>query len=314
MAAGRGNKLRVLLIGIISACAFAAWGQPMAPGQPPAPSGPSRSELMDRLKTLENAGRTADGEYNDTLKALGYHDLLAENLEKRLKDNEDGCASHPALWRTLGEAWMLTGPCGREKAFEAFKRALGLKPEDGETLALMAQLLHREGLYDQAAAAYEKALTADSGNVRAKLGKAVLLAREGAIAESSRAIDGLGMAAQPYDVSTRIMLRKALDDFERRGGWLDDTPENHSAYARLLYRAGRLPDALIASRRAVELAPADTGTWNFIAAMQVQLGNLEQARQAYDKSLEAGPNQRQIEAARNQIVSELSARGAGKKQ
>ena len=269
---------------------------------------------MDRLQVIEKEGRTADAEYRDVLKALGYHDLLAEKLEQRLGNNESGCAADPAAWRSLGEAWMLAGPCGRERSFDAFKKALELKPEDGETLVLMAQLFHREGLYEQAAAAYDKALAADSGNIRAALGKAVLLARGGAIAESSRAIDALGMAAQPYDVSTRIMLRKALEDFERRGGWFGDTPENHAAYARLLYRAGRLPDALIAARRAVELAPGDTSAWNFIAAMQLQMGNLEQARQAYDKSLEADPNQKQVEAARNQIVSQLSAGGAGKKQ
>ena len=306
--------MRALCIAVLSICALTVWGQPMAPGPPPAPAAPSRPALMDRLHILEQEGRTADAEYRDVLKALGYHDLLAEKLEQRLSSNEDGCAADPAAWRNLGEAWMLAGPCGREKSFDAFKKALELRPEDGETLILMAQLLHREGLYEQAATAYEKVLAADSGNVRAALGKAVLLARGGAIAESSRAIDALGTAAQPYDVSTRIMLRSALDDFERRSGWFDDTPENHAAYARLLYRAGRLPDALIAARRAVELAPGDTAVWNFIAVMQLQLGNLEQAKQAYDKSLEADPGQKQIEAARNQIISQLSAKGPGHKQ
>ena len=306
--------MRALYIAVLSACVFTAWGQPLDPNRTQAPPEPSREELLERLQSLEKAGRTADAEYTDTLKALGYHDLLAETLEHRLSNNESGCASDPAAWRALGEAWMLTGPCGRDKSFDAFRRALELKPEDGDTFALMGQLFHREGLYEQAAAAYDKALAADSANVKAALGKAVLLARGGAIADSSRAIDALGVAAQPYDVSTRIMLRKALDDFERRSGWFDDTPENHAAYARLLYRAGRLPDALIAARRAVELAPGDTAVWNFIAAMQLQLGNLEQARQAYDKSLAADPNQKQIEAARNQIISQLSVGSAGKKQ
>lgn len=301
-----------MMTAVLSACALTAWAQPLAPGHSAANQGPSRPEMLERFQSLVKSGDTDGAEYRDTLKALGYHDLLAEHLEARLKDNVEGCADDPAAWRALGEAWMLAGPCCREKAFDAFQRALGLKQDDGETLALLGNLLHREGLYEQAATAYDKALAADPENIRTKLGKAVLLVRSGAIAESSGAIDALGMAAQPYDAATRTMLRKALDDFERQGGWFEDTPANHTAYARLLYRAGRLPDALIAARRAVELEPKDSGAWNFIAAMQLQLGNPEQGKQAYDKSLEANPNQPQIEAARNNLISQLTVKGGGK--
>ncbi len=268
-----------------------------------------RNILLERLQALEadcvpcmmpDKGE----EYLTLLRTLGYHDLLAECLEKRLECNYEGAVAVPEIWRALGEAYMKSGPWGQQKAFGAFQHALTLKEDDVESHVLLAQLFHREGLYDQAEARYQKVLEWEPENARATVGQAALLARKGEITKASTMIDRIGTAAQPYDVDTRLMLRKALFDFERRKGWFDDNSENHAAYGRLLYRAGRIADALIAARRAVNLEPKDFTVWNFIAIMQIQLGIPEQARQAYDKSLEANPDQPQIEAARNQLINQ----------
>ncbi len=276
------------------------------------PGDVSRKSLLERLESMRNTGVTcmepvesADA-YLEVLKSLGYHDLWAECLQKRLDANYQGAAVKPELWRALGEAWILSGPQGAEKAFEAFQHALTLNKDDAETQALMGHLLHREGLYEQAATAYDQALALEPENIRARLGKAALLARDGNINEASAQIDALGNDAQPYDVTTRLMLRKALYDFEKRRGWFEDTATNHTAYARLLYRAGRITDALVSARRAVELSKEDFTVWNFIAAMHIQLGTLEQAKQAYEKSLEAKPDQPQVETALSQIQAQLS--------
>ncbi|HOC67179.1 MAG TPA: tetratricopeptide repeat protein [Candidatus Hydrogenedentes bacterium] len=276
------------------------------------PGDVSRKSLLERLESMRNAGVTcmepvegADA-YLEVLKSLGYHDLLAACLQERLDANYQGAAEQPELWRALGEAWMLSGPHGSEKAFEAFQSALTLRKDDAETQALIGHLLHREGLYEQASAAYDQALTFEPENIRARVGKAALLARNGDISEASAQIDALGSDAQPYDITTRLMLRKALYDFEKRRGWFEDTATNHTAYARLLYRAGRITDALVSARRAVGLSPEDVAVWNFIAAMHIQLGTLEQAKQAYENSLEAKPDQPQVEAALSQIRAQLS--------
>lgn len=148
----------------------------------------------------------------------------------------------------------------------------------------------------------------------ATIGHAALQVRKGEVVNSSQKLDALGVKAQPYDVETRLMLRQALHDFERRGKWFSDTAENHAAYARLLYRAGRLTDAILAARRSVVLDTAQSEIWNFLASMQLQIGNLEQAKQAYEHSLEANPNQPAIEAARRQLINTLttsSDKGSG---
>ncbi len=269
-----------------------------------------RGVLLERKRTLEQQG-ALDGtdaekqqEYIDTLDALGYYDLVAEQYELKLRERPDDLS----LLRAAGEAWMKVGPYGREKAFDAFTEVLAQDDNDKEARVLLAYLLHREGLYDQARDHYETVLDAAPEHVRARLGKAVLLVRDGQIQEASALFDAVGAAGQQYDVETRIMLRKALFVFERRGGWFQDTAPNHAAYSRLLYRGGRITDAVPAAQRAVTLAPDDYATWNFMAAMQLQIGNLQRAEEAYGRSLEANPDQPDIEATRRQLIMELSVR------
>ncbi|HDP34075.1 MAG TPA: tetratricopeptide repeat protein, partial [Candidatus Hydrogenedentes bacterium] len=257
-----------------------------------APASQDRGALTHQLREQEalGAATTSDEElqrrYIATLTALGYHDLVAEQYVGMLRRQSD----NPSLWRLAGEAWMRVGPYGRNKAFEALKKAQALDAEAYETLFLLAHLYHHEGLYAAAEDLYEAVLAKAPEHTRALLGRAVLMARNGDIAEASRSFDEIGAAAQEYDVEARIMLRKALFDFERRGGWFEDNAANHAAYARLLYRAGRLTDALMAARRAVAHNEDDYRTWNFIAAMSLQIGNLENAEQAYGKSLAANPD------------------------
>ena len=59
----------------------------------------------------------------------------------------------------------------------------------------------------------------------------------------------------------------------------------------------RLPEAIMAIERAVVLAPKEYQAWNFLAAMQMQLGNLSKVREAYEHSLQAHSDQPQVRAA-----------------
>jgi Flp pilus assembly protein TadD len=270
----------------------------------------SRTQLLEQMEQMESAGaattedKTKRDAYLEILRALGYFDLLAQQYERLTAVAPEDAA----LWRALGEAWMQAGPVGVAPAFNALKQAVALDDNEVEARSLLAHLLHREGLYDQAQSLYEEILLQNPSHVRAQLGRAVLWARSGKIQEASDTMDRLGASAQEYDVETRLMLRKALHDFEGRGGWFEDLPANHAAYARLLYRAGRIMDAMLAAHRAVALAAADYSTWNFIGAMQLQLGNLEQARHAYDKSLEANADQPAVQESRKQLINELTIR------
>lgn len=280
-----------------------------------APAPEDRAALTARYKELVQNGASESEnpdlqkQYLDAVLALGYYDLAAAVYEKQLKNTPDD----PALLCALGEAWMKVGPYGEEKAFEALQKSASIAPDNTDTLILLANLYHREGLYEQAAQYYEKITAIDPDHVQARLGKAVLAVRSGNITEASEIMNQIGVAAQPYDIQTRIMLRKALLAFERTGGWFEDTAANHAAYAKLLYRAGRIADAVLAAKRSVTLNADDYETWNFIAAMQLQVGNLEHAEQAYGHSLTAKPDQPEIEKQRRQIIDEITRRNMNQK-
>jgi cytochrome c-type biogenesis protein CcmH/NrfG len=274
-----------------------------------------RRVLLERYAALleNNAAQSNDQELQDqylkTVLALGYYDLAAAHYEKTLASTPDDMD----ITIALAEAWIKTGPYGVDKAFDVLKKAVANDDKTVEARMVLANLYHREGLYVQAAALYDEILSLAPQHVRARLGKAVLQVRSGEISDASSVFNAIGADALPYDVETRLMLRKALDTFEHRGGWVSDTAENHAAYAKLLYRAGRITDAVLAARRAVTIAPGDFETWNFIAAMQLQVGNLQQAEQAYAKSLEANGDQPDIATQRRQIIDELTRRTMNQK-
>lgn len=242
--------------------------------------------------------------YAQLLAEQGDYDLAAEQYARIAPIARQSAE----LWRKAGAAYLKAGPGLRPKALAALKASLAAdaaSPDAALTRFLLGDLYQREGLFAIAEEEYAAALALDPACTQALLGKAVLDARKGRIAEASQAMDALGRAAQPYDAWTRTRLREALEDYEHRRDFFEDTPQNNLAYARLLYRAARLPDAILAARRAAKLAPQDFDTWNFIAAMQTQLGSLKQAAEAYEKSLEANPDQPQVKTVLEEIKAAI---------
>ncbi len=302
------SKLFLLLCMVALVFLFPVEAQQLLPSSEPEQPVMDRPDIISRLPLLEAEAKAssmppdARVTYAEALSSVGYHDLAAREYEVLAVDYSD----QPTYWLAAADAWMRTGPFGRERAVAALNHMLSLDEDHVEAQALLARLLHREGLYALAESAYEKTLHLQPEHVGASLGLSVLRVRAGDIVESSARIDGLGVKAQPFDVETRLMLRKALFDFEHRNGWFDDTAPNHAAYARLLYRAGRITDAMLAARRAVSLDSAQFETWNFLAAMQLQLGNAERAVEAYAKSLEVNPDQPHIDDARKQLINQMT--------
>ena len=284
--------------------AQSAWHDALKSGDP---STIERQEarLLETAMVTRNAYEAAGANASDdpeilhryaaALRALGHHDLAAGVLTRavRLAPGE------AVLWMHLGADLAESGPGVREEAFQALHKSLQLDAQSSaaaQTHYLLGDLFHREGLFDFAREHQESALRLDPEHVPARIALAALRIRGGEVLEGSRELDALGRRAQPYDAETRVLLREALAGFDAARRVFPDTPEHHAAYARALYRAARFPDAILAARRATTLNPDDFDTWNFIAAVQGQLGNLAQARDAYGKSLEANPEQPQVRA------------------
>lgn len=301
------------LMTIIMICAAPLFAQMMDPASSEQTNtAPSRDQLLKQFRDYEtmkdpcHQGEDGGEAYRKLLQDLGYYDLLAECLES------DGSPDDAVKWREIGIAWMNVGPKGVQAAFNAFDQALKDAPEDEESLCLKACLFHREGAYEQARQGYEDTLKINPNNVRAKLGEAVLKIREGDIKAASDEIHALGSDAQPYDVITRVMLRKALYDFEQQGGTYAETAGNHYAFSQLLYRAARFSDALNTAYTAAKMETDNIELWNFIGAVQWQLGDFEQAKSAYDQSLTIDPNQPDIQMSRDRLVQSMATQNQGR--
>lgn len=275
----------------------------------PSAKAPDRALLLDALDLYREAGadKSTDpallSEYAGVLEVAGYYDLAAETWERMAGMDAANAAAHRAA---AGRNWAQSGDYGAPRAYDALQKALdggltGAKAADA--WYWMGHLRHREGLYDGARQAYAGALKAQPDLTRALIGLAVLDAREGKVAEASAALDKLGQAAQPHDIETRVLLKKALYDFESARGTFADEPALNAAYAKLLYRAGRLPDAALAARRATDQNPQDVDTLNFLGAILLQSGSTDQARQVYEKSLAAKPDQPNVE----KVLAQLKA-------
>ncbi len=259
-----------------------------------------REEALEHIRTALDLFRaagadTADDpelvqEYAAACRLAGYWDLAAEALAHLARSRPRDAALHA----DLGEACLRTGPAKHAPALDALKHALTLNPAppiETQAHTTLGDLYWTLRLYDTARAHYRNALETAPGAVRAAIGMAVVEARAGDIVAASERLDALGRSLQTHDAEVRVKLRDALHGFDTLRRTLPNTATHHRAYGRLLYRAARVSEALLALRQAVRIEPDDAETWAFIGNIQGQLGNVDQAANAFEKSLEADPDQ-----------------------
>lgn len=273
--------------------------------------GLARQALLTARQSFEDSGAPAKlpadtlKTYIDVLRALGYYDLAAEALERLVQlAPQDATA-----WALLGDSALQSGPKHEARGLEALRKSLALdaaSPASSVAHLALGKLYYQQGLYVFAEEALAKAVTVDPANVEATIRLAALRVRAGKILDAGGALDALDKAAKPYDALTRVLLRENIAAFENDGRYFEDTPELHEAYGKLLYRAARLPEALLASARAVTQRPGDTKLLNFIGSMYLQVGNVDAARQAYEKSLAADANQPMVK----EVLDKLAAQAA----
>ena len=255
------------------------------------------------------AGTSTDpavrAEYVVALQTRGDYDWAAEVLKgsTALEPNR------AALWREYGQVAFMCGTALKRDAVPALKKALeldGTAPEAVRTHNSLGDIYFDQALYALARQQYEAALALQPDDTAAHIGHALTSIQAGNLAAGSQEIDALGEAAKDFDVPLRVRLRPVLADFDR---WskVEDTLENHKAYCRLTYRAGRPIDTLLAAERVLKLEPANINMLNFVGAICGQVGNLPQARSAYAKSLEIKPDQPDIRETLGELDKAIAA-------
>jgi tetratricopeptide (TPR) repeat protein len=255
--------------------------------------------------------------YMKVLRLKGDHDLASEIAAETLDDGIESAI----LWREYGACLLTMGPKQRQKGIDALYKSLEQDKASQEAVPTWNELgayYLRSVMPVPAATAYAAALAIDNSDVRAQLGQLVVDVYNGEIAQAGTRLAAVGREAQPYDTALRAQLRLALKDFDIHRRSFSDTAENHYAYARLLYSAARLPEAIMAAQRAARLARTDIGIWNFLAAIQMQMGDYPGAQKSYEASLRANANQPNIQQAAEKLkeaqqnAAQQAVPGAGK--
>lgn len=271
----------------------------------------ARQALSGAVALYQKAGAAASKdlsvrqEYTKALRIRGDFDWAAEVLKGSVALEP----SNASLWREYGEALFRGTTELRRQAGPAFQKALeldGTAPEAVRSHTDLGDVYFDQALYPFARQHYEAALALQADYTPARIGRALMILQAGNLLQGSQELDALGGAAKDFDTLVRTRLRRILADFDRSGR-LEDTVENHQAYCRLAYRAGRPVDALLAAERVLKLDPANVDTLNFVGAVCGQVGNLAQARSAYAKSLEIKPDQPHVRETLQELDKAIAA-------
>ncbi|GMV94022.1 MAG: hypothetical protein AMXMBFR82_38000 [Candidatus Hydrogenedentota bacterium] len=271
-------------------------------------------DFMAQVRSLFEKAHIDDSSNPDDLavyagyrKELGDYDLAERALIRALSLSPD----RADLWFALGELQALLGTDGEARAIKSLRKttALDQNPElTAKAHAALGAVFLQQGLFDFARTELEAAVDADSGHVGARIALASLDVRDGAIGKASESLDALGEIGPEYMALMQRTIEKALFDFGESRRWMEDTADNHLAYAKLLVRAGRPGDSLLPLERAAELDPDNYVTWNLLGSMYRGFDRIEDARKAFARSLELNPDQPRTRSA----MEELDAAAAPK--
>lgn len=248
-------------------------------------------------------------DYAGVLRKMGYDDLASEALKAAF----DRGVVDAGLWRMYGESLLAIGPNHFQDGVDALHHALSLDDSSAEAARIWSALgkyyLESE-MPEPAGTAFAAALAIDPAYVPARLGDATVKVYAGDVAGAGDIIEAVGREAQPYDTMLRALMRTALMDFDRVRRTFDDTAKNHYAYARLLYMSSRLPEAVLAARRATYLAPDRMEIWNFLGAIQMQMGDYAGALEAYQGSLRVNAEQPGVQQTVEQLKQAVAEAAA----
>lgn len=168
----------------------------------------------------------------------------------------------PAIAKLLGLCYQLTEE--DEKAEQAFLRATGLAPNDGEAWLFLGRHYYKTNFFDKAWEALEKARRLNERDPRVHTFRGLTLEALGKVDE----------AEQAYRAAVAANEKLPAPSFRP-----------HFTYGALLLKLGRLAESEKHLRRAVEL---ESGLWEphfELAKAFYREGKLESARRAVEDAL-----------------------------
>lgn len=233
------------------------------------------------------------------------YDLTAKAYRRAAEFSPDTAM----YWLAAGINFVRVGAGMADEALESLDMCIKLATASGDEAMLakargeMGHLHRMLGLYELSREDYALALGIDSALPRVQMGLAALDFREGKVRGAASRIDALGSLESEDAAYLESVLHFGYTGFRKTRGWFPDTAQNHLAYARLLTRMQRYPDALYAVQRASELDDRDIVTMNLLGSLARLTGDTARATRAFERSLLVDPNQPRT----REVLKELNA-------
>ena len=271
------------------------------------------SEIAQKLRVatiLEGSVRKAGDQIRITTQLInasdGYH-LWSETYDRKLTDVfavQDEIAQSVVAALKLR---LLQPPTSKERRT--------VEPEAFNQYLLGKQFYHRNNIddYRRARQIFEKAVALDPAYAPAWAGLALATFWVADSAESLAAVTaGQKQAVEAADkaialapdlpdgyvarafvaIPIRWDFEGARRDFEQALRLKPDDPETLSEYAVAVFRPmARLPEAIVALRKAVEFDPLNARVWSNLGYVLAMSGHVKEGREAFDRSLELSPRQ-----------------------
>ena len=247
-------------------------------------------DLYDEADAAEARDPELLSEYARLLERTDDPDLAATVLTRltALSPND------AEAWVRLGKALSHLGDTHVLDAKSAFDHALSLEATPtvrGQAYAGLGRLYYDLGLFELAEETFIEVLPLAPQDIETIVALAALHLRRGSVIVASDTLDSMGAALAPHGALLQEYLAKALADFDLNRVWFPDAAPFHLAYAKLVYRAGRLPEAMGILERSLDLNDENYVSWNLLGSFRNRAGDTEGARNAFTRSLALNPQQ-----------------------
>jgi protein O-GlcNAc transferase len=257
-----------------------------------------RGEHEDAVTKIRQAIRINPGvaEYHnnlgEALRALGQVTAATAAYREALRLRADFVEVHNNLGLALHQQGELA------HAAMSFQRALALKP-DAETFCNLGNVLRDQNAWDDAIAAYERALMLDPEFAEALNNCGAALKQQGKAAEAVELYQR-AIALRPDYAEAYYNLGVALDDrghrreavtaYRRAITIKSDFAEAHYNLGLALQMEGELSQAIAAYKQALKLKPDDHEIENNLGHALLAQGKLVEAMAAFRRALALNPD------------------------
>ena len=221
------------------------------------------------------------------LRELGQDRLAVDKLNEVIKADPEFVLAHSEL----GKAYEKLGE--HEKALTAFRQAARLDAWSFENQLSLARTYERLDKHPQAADAYARAVELDPNSIDALAGAANSCVKAGQYAKAQayceradedRSRELLPVLARAYEGQKDY--GRAIEVYERL--LTPDSPDPNVLMAMgvACVKAERYDRAREALAAATQIQPRNGAAWRHLGYCFIKLGELDQAMQAYQKSID----------------------------